>query len=95
MVAGSPPPHDRGVAHRCVGADDTGQGREAQLVYAEDGLRRRRRPLLLAGQVSSRHWAIAPSSRWRARRAGCCGLHRMAWQRRPTCRGWEEIPYSS
>ena len=32
------------------------------------------RPLLLAGHVSSRPRVMAASSRWRARRAGCCGL---------------------
>lgn len=88
MIAGAPRPQDRGLAHGRIGAHHAGQGIETGFVYEEDRLLLRLSPCLRAGQVSSRHWAIAASSRWRARRVGCCGLHRLVWQRRPTCRGW-------
>jgi hypothetical protein len=42
------------------------------------------RPLLIAGHVSSRQRAIAASPRWRARRAGFCGLQRSTRHKRPT-----------
>src|ERR687895_642861 len=88
VVAGPPVPHKRRLTPRGIGAHDTGQGINTRCVYEEDGLLLRLRPFLMVGQVSSRHRAIAASSRWQARRAGFCGLHRMVWQRRPTCRGW-------
>jgi hypothetical protein len=42
------------------------------------------RPFLMAGQVSSRHCAMAASLRCRARRAGFCGRQRRASSTRPT-----------
>ncbi len=88
MIPGPPLPQDRRVSHRGVGADDTGQGIEAGLIYKEDRLLLGLGPLLRAGQVSSRQRAIAASSRWRARRAGFCGLQRSALSKRPTWAGW-------
>lgn len=79
-----PLPYDRRLAYRDIGADHTGQGIEARCLYEEDDLLLRLRPFVMVGQVCSRHWVIAAVSRWRARRAGLCGLPRMAWQRRPT-----------
>jgi len=87
VVAGPPLTEDGCLAHRRVCAHHTGEGIKPGFVYEEDRLVLGFRPLLMAGQVCSRHWAMAASSRWRARRAGFCGLHRMAWQRRPTWRG--------
>jgi hypothetical protein len=84
MVAGPPLPHDRGLANRGVGADDTRQGIKARFVYEEDGLLLLLRPLLRAGQICSRQCAMAASSRCRACRAGFCGLQRIRLHRRPT-----------
>jgi hypothetical protein len=84
MVAGPSPAQDGRLAHRRIRAHDTGQGIKPGLVYEEDRLLVGLRPLLMAGQVSSRHWAIAASSRWRARRAGFCGVQRTAWHKHPT-----------
>ena len=83
MLVGVPLPQEGGLAAGGVGAHDPRHGIEARFIYQEDGLLRVR-PLLRAGQVSSRPWAIAASSHWRARRAGCCGLQRSAWHTRPT-----------
>ncbi len=83
MLVGVPLPQEGGLAAGGVGAHDPRHGIEARFIYQEDGLLRVR-PLLRAGQVSSRHWAIAASSHWWARRAGCCGLQRSAWHKRPT-----------
>jgi hypothetical protein len=71
-----------------IGAHDTGQGVKPGFIYEEDGLLLGLRPLLMAGQVSSRQRVIAASSRWRARRMGFCGLQWIALHRRPTCVGW-------
>src|SRR5918992_4489783 len=92
MISGAPLPQEGCLAHGRIGADDARQGVESGFVDEEDGLPLGLRPLLMAGQVSSRHRAIAASSRWRARRAGFCGLHRRALHKRPTWRGGEEIP---
>ncbi len=94
MVAGVPLAQDGRLAPWGIGAHDTGQGRTPGFVYEEDGLLLGCRPLLRAGQVSSRQRGIAASSRWRARRMGLCGLQRSAWQRRPTGGGWEVTPNS-
>jgi hypothetical protein len=88
MVTGPPLAQDRGLARRGVGADDTGQGIKARFVDEEDGLLLGRRPFLSAGQVCWCQRAMAPSSRWRAHRAGFCGLQCRALSRRPTCTGW-------
>ena len=63
MVAGPPLPQDWRLAYWRIGPDDAGQWIQARFVYEEDGLLLRLRPFLMAGQVSSRHWAIAASSR--------------------------------
>jgi hypothetical protein len=84
MGAGAPLLHDRDVAHRRIGADDPGQGIKARFVSQEDRLPLGLRPCLRAGQVASRHWTIAASAHGRARRTGCCGLHRSTWHERPT-----------
>jgi hypothetical protein len=84
MITRPPLPQDGSLAHRGIGADDTGQGIKPRFVYEQDCLLLRLRPFLRAGQVSSRQWAIAASSRCRARRAGFCGLQRMAWHKRLT-----------
>lgn len=88
MIARPPLPQDRRVAHRGVSPDDAGQGIEAGFVYEKNALLLGLRPLLMAGQVSSRQQAMAASSRWRARRTGFCGLQRSAWSKRPTWTGW-------
>ena len=95
VIAGAPFPQDGCLAHRRVGAHDTREGIKPRLVYEEEGLRLGFRPLLMAGQLSSRHWAMAASSRCRARRAGFCGLQRRALHKRPTWRGWYEMPNST
>jgi hypothetical protein len=84
MVTGIPFPQNRGLAHRRIRADDTGQRIESGLVYEEDRLVLGFRPLLRVSQVSSRQWVMAASSRWRARRAGFCGLQRIVRHKRPT-----------
>jgi hypothetical protein len=88
MVASAALPQDGGLAHGRIGAHDPGQGIEASFIDEEDGLPMGLRPLLRAGQISSRHWAIAASSRCRARRIGFWGLQRRAFRRRPTWVGW-------
>lgn|GEM_PF-1159926 len=88
MIAGVPLPQDRCVAHWCIRAYDAGQGIESRFVYEEDGLLLGLRPLLIAGHLSSRHWAMAVSSRCRARRTGFWGLQRRALRKRPTWVGW-------
>ena len=75
------------VADRRIGAHDAEQRIEAGLVYKEEGLLLRFRPLLRAGQVSSRHCAMAASLRCRVRRAGFCGVQHIASSKRPTWRG--------
>src|SRR5918992_586599 len=70
MIAGAPVPQDGCLAHRRIGAHDTREGIKPRLVYEEEGVLLGFRPLLMAGQVSSRHRAMAASSRWRARRGG-------------------------
>ena len=84
MVAGAPLPQDGRVAPRGIGPDDAGERIKAGFVYEEETLPLGLRPPLRAGQVSSRQRAMAASSRWRARRAGCCGLQRMPLHKRPT-----------
>ena len=84
VIAGPPVPQNGRVPDGGVGPGDTRQGVKARLIYKEDALLLGLCPLLRAGQVSSRHWAIATSSRWRARRAGFCGLQRIALSKRPT-----------
>jgi hypothetical protein len=88
MVTGPPLAHDRGLARRGVGADDTGQGIKARSVDEEDGLLLGLRPFVRAGHLSPRQRVMAPSSRWRARRAGFCGLRHSALRKRPTGTGW-------
>ena len=88
MVTRPPLPQDRRVPDRGLGAHDTGQRRETGLVYEENRLLLGLGPLLRAGQVSSRQRAMAASSRWRARRAGFCGLRPIALSTRPTWTGW-------
>jgi hypothetical protein len=87
MIPGPPFPEDGGLAYWGIRADDTGQGIEPRFIDEEDRLPLGFGPFLSAGQVSSRQWVMATSSRWRARRAGFCGLQRMAWHKRPTWRG--------
>jgi hypothetical protein len=70
------------------GANHTGQRVEPGFVYEEDVLLLGLRPFLMAGQVPWRQRAMATSSRWRAHRAGFCGLQRVALHQRPTWRGW-------
>jgi hypothetical protein len=70
VIAGPPLSQDGRVPHWGIGADDARQGIEPGLIYEEDGLLLDLRPFLMAGQVSWRQWAMAASSRWRARRAG-------------------------
>jgi hypothetical protein len=74
MVVGAPLPQNGRLAHRRLGAHDTGQGIESGIVSEEDGLPLGLRPLLRAGQISSRQWAIAASLRCRSRRIGFWGL---------------------
>jgi hypothetical protein len=88
MVTRPPLPQDGRVPYRGIGADDTGQRIEPGLIDEEDRLLLRLGPLLRAGQVSPRQRAMAASSRWRARRAGFCGLQPMALSSRPTWTGW-------
>jgi hypothetical protein len=75
------------LAYRGIGTDDTGQGIEPRFIDEEDRLPLGFCPLLRAGQVSSRQWVMAVSSRCRARRAGFCGLQRSALSTRPTWTG--------
>jgi hypothetical protein len=84
MVTGIPFPQNRGLAHRGIRPDDTGQRIESGFVYEEDRLGLGFRPLLRASPVSSRQWVMAASSRWRARRVGFCGLQRIVRHNRPT-----------
>jgi hypothetical protein len=92
MITSPPLPHDGGVSPWGIGADDTGHRREPGCVDKTDGVLLGLRPLLMAGQVSSRQRTMAASSRWRARRAGFGGLQPIAWHQRPTWTGWEARP---
>src|SRR5262249_14725403 len=94
MIARPPLPQDGCLPHRGIGADDTGQGIEARFVDEKDALLLGLRPLLMAGQLCSRPCASAASSRWRARRAGFCGLQRSALSKRPIWTGWEVMPHA-
>ena len=84
MIASPPLLETRRVAHRGIGADHTGQGRESGLIDEEEALPVGLRPLLMAGQVSWRQRARRASSRWRARRAGFWRLQRSVLSKRPT-----------
>jgi hypothetical protein len=79
VIAGAPSPQDGRLADWGRGADHAGQGIEAGCIDADDRLPRGFRPFLMAGHVSSCHWAMAAASRWRAQRAGVCGRRRLAW----------------
>jgi hypothetical protein len=94
MSAGPPLLQHGRLAHGGIGPDDAGQGREPRFVYAKDALRLDVCPLLMAGHVSCRQRAMAASSRWRARRAGVCGLQRRPLSRRPTWTGGEDTPHA-
>jgi hypothetical protein len=78
VIVGPPFPQPGGLADRRIGTDDAGQGINARFIYNEARLLLGLRPFLMAGQVSSRHRAMAASSRCRARRPGFWGLHRRA-----------------
>jgi hypothetical protein len=95
LIPAPPFPEDGGLASWGRRADDTGQGRAPGCIDAAERLPLRWGPLLRAGQVSSRPRVRAASSRGRARRAGWCGLRRMAWHTRPTGRGCDETPHAS
>jgi hypothetical protein len=95
MVAGAPLLQDRCPASWRIGAPDTGSRRDTRRIDPEDRLALGVRPLLLAGHVSSRHWAMAASSRGCARRLGCWGLQRMALSNRPTGAAWYMTPHST
>ena len=84
MIPGIPFLQNWGLAHRGIGAHDTGEWIKPRFVYEDNRLLLGLRPPLMAGQVSSRQRAMAASSRWRARRAGFCGLQPIALSRRPT-----------
>ena len=88
MVTPPPLPHDGRVARqgpRCARPWATDSSR---IRLCRDRVLRGLRPRLRAGQVSSRQRAMAASSRWRARRAGVCGLQPITWSRRPPWTGW-------
>jgi hypothetical protein len=85
VSAGLPFPPHGGLADRRLGADDTGQGINARCIYQEERVLLGWRPLLRAGQVSSRQ---------RARRAGFWGRQRSAWHPRLRCPGWDITPNS-
>jgi hypothetical protein len=87
VITRPPLPQHGGLAYRGIGTDDTRQGVEPRFIDAEDGLPLGLGPFLRAGQVSSRQRVMAISSRWRARRAGFCGLQRSALSKRPTWTG--------
>lgn len=55
MSAGPPCSQAGRLAYRRIGADDAGQGIEAGCIEEEEGVPLGLRPLLLAGQVLSRH----------------------------------------
>jgi hypothetical protein len=84
MITRIPFPQNGRLADGGIGADDTGEWIKPRFVYEDNRLLLGLRPLLMAGQVSSRQRAMAASSRWRARRAGFCGLQPIALSRRPT-----------
>ena len=88
MIASPPLLQDRGLSNRRIGADDAGQRIEPGFIDKKDASPLGLRPLLMAGQVSWRQRAMATSSRWRARRAGFCGLQRIVLSNRPTWTGW-------
>src|SRR5918992_218676 len=80
MVPGATFPQDGRLAHGRRGAHDTGRGRETRPIYEEDRLLLRLGPYLIAGHVSSRHCAIATSSRCCARRTGFWGLQARSYR---------------
>jgi hypothetical protein len=87
MIPGPPFPEDGCLTYWSIRADATGPGREPGFIDEAERLPLGFGPFLSAGQVSSRQRVMATSSRWRARRAGFCGLQWMAWHKRPTWRG--------
>jgi hypothetical protein len=87
VITRPPLPENGCLAYWGIGADDTGPGREPGFIDEEDRLPLGLCPLLRAGQVSARQRVMAASSRCRARRAGCCGLQRRAFSKRPTWTG--------
>jgi hypothetical protein len=95
VVTGLPRAQDGRPARRRVRAHHAGSGIAARVISAEDRLLLGLRPLLSAGHVSPRQRAIAASSRWRARRAGVWGRQWITWPKRPTWRGWEEMPHTN
>jgi hypothetical protein len=88
LVTGVPRAYDRRLTSRGIGAHDAGQGLKARFSSEEERLLRGLRPVWRAGHVSPRQWAIAASSRCRARLVGLCGLQCRVSRKRPTCRGW-------
>ena len=62
-LARPPLAQDGCLPYRRIGAHDTREGITPRLVYKDDRVRLGFRPLWMAGQVSSRHWARAASSR--------------------------------
>jgi hypothetical protein len=87
MIAGVPLSQDGCVGYGCVSADDAREGGEPRFVDEEEALALGLCPFWRAGQVSWRQCVIVASSRWRARRAGFCGLQRITWHKRLTWRG--------
>ena len=88
MIPGERDAQDRGLATWGKRPRHEEEQRARRLVYEED------RALLglgfaeRAGQVWSRHAAIAASSRWLARRIGFCTLSPSCRSRRLICAGW-------
>jgi hypothetical protein len=77
-IACAPCAQDRGLAGRRLGAHHPRPGVDPGFVYQADRVLLGLRPLLRAGHGPWRPGALAASSRWRARRLGCCGLQRIA-----------------
>jgi hypothetical protein len=73
---------DRCLALRCPGTAHRGLEHEATLINANDGTALTPGFFLSWGQVCTGHWAMACSSRSRARRSGFCGLHLQRRSRR-------------
>jgi hypothetical protein len=88
MITGPPLSHEGGLPHRRIGTHHTRQGINPGLIDAAEALFLLLRPPCMAGHVGSRPYAMAASSRCRARRAGFWGRHRMALSNRPTGTGW-------
>jgi len=86
---------DRRLTSRRVGPDHAGQQIKTGFVYQDDVPALMTRFFLSSFQVSARHCVIFPSSRWRARSIGFCGVQSNSFKSFGTWWLWYETPNSN